>query len=168
MTNKYVELFNYFQKCPQLNGLWSIAGMEEQGNKIVLPNGASGLYSYNQYFDIMDNFFFEMNPTSSYYEDYRINCYSFYDEKDSSAPETNVNILELQEVQNICDWIFEQNQNDNLPVITGKKVLAIECLPSIPQVAYVTPEESTIAYFITVRVTYKNDACQKVRVISGS
>ena len=65
-------------------------------------------------------------------------------------------MLELQEVQEICDWITEQDDIGNLPKITGRKVVSIECNPYVPQIRYVNPEENTVGYFITVRFRYVN------------
>ena len=99
MTNKYVEIFNYLRQCPQLSDLWSIAGTEDVGNKVILPQGASQVYQYNEQIDIYGNYACDIIPYPSVYEDYQINCFSYYDANDSSAPADNVNILELQEVQ---------------------------------------------------------------------
>ena len=99
MTNKYVEIFNYLRQCPQLSDLWSVAGTEDIGNRVILPQGASPVYQYNEQIDIYGNYVCDIVPYPSVYEDYQINCFSYYDENDSSAPSDNVNILELQQVQ---------------------------------------------------------------------
>ena len=48
MTNKYVEIFNYLRQCPQLSDLWSIAGTENIGNRVILPQGASPVHQYDE------------------------------------------------------------------------------------------------------------------------
>ena len=168
MTNKYVEIFNYLRQCPQLSDLWSIAGTEDVGSRVILPQGASPVYQYNEQIGINGNYFCDIIPYPSVYEDYQINCFSYYDANDSSAPADNVNILELQEVQEICDWIAEQDKNGNLPKITGRKVVSIECNPYVPQIRYVNPEENTVGYFITVRIRYVNNEIRKSREFNGS
>ena len=161
MTSKITEIFNYMRECPELNDLWSIAGTEDIGNKVILPQGASSKRQYQDSVDIYGNYSCEIVPYATIYEDYQINCFSYYDTKDSSIPEQNVNVLEFDKVQAICDWVENNNENNVLPVITGRKVVAIECNPYIPQVRYVNPEENTIGYFITVRIYYVNTAKRK-------
>ena len=167
MNNEYAEIFNYLRQCQQLSDLWSIAGIEEAGNKIILPKGASPVYQYDEKIDIYGNYSCDIIPYPSIYKDYQINCFVQYDVKDSSEPDKNVNVLELQNVQEICDWITEQDDVGNLPKITGKKVVNIECLPITPLALYVTPEESTMGYFITVRIRYVNNAIRKCREFNG-
>ena len=52
MNNKYVEIFNYLRQCPQLSDLWSIAGTEDVGNRVILPQGASPVNQYDEKIDI--------------------------------------------------------------------------------------------------------------------
>lgn len=155
--SKYSEIFNYMRKCPQLNELWSIAATEESGVNVVLPQGSSDAFQYNSKKDIYGNFECEIIPHETVFEDYQINCYRIYDAKDNSAPEGNINVIALDGVQEICDWVSEQNLSGNLPQITGKTVFAVECKPFVPQIRYVDPVSNTIAYFITVRIHYIND-----------
>lgn len=156
--SKYAQIFNYLRQCPQLANLWSVAATEDIGVSVIIPFGASDKVQYDDQFDTLGNYTCDVIPFPSVFEDYQINCYRSYDSRDDSAPDVNLNVLTLDEVQSICDWIEEQNDAGNLPEITGKDVIAIECNPSVPQVRYVNPEESTIAYFITVRIRYVNTA----------
>jgi hypothetical protein len=167
MNNKYVEIFNYLRECPQLSDMWSIAGTEEQGHRVILPQGASSVYQYDEMIDVYGNYQCEIIPYPSIYEDYQINCFAYYDPADSTEPSKNVNVLELEDVQKICDWITAQNDANHLPKITGKKVISVECNPIVPQIRYVNPEENTVGYFITVRIRYVNDAVRKCREFNG-
>ncbi len=155
--SKYTEIFDYMRKCPQLSELWSIAATEAEGVNVVLPQGSSDAVQYDVGFDIYGNFECDIIPLPNIYEDYQINCYRTYDAKDFSVPGENINVINLEEVQKICDWIKEQNYNGNLPEISGKKVFAVECRPFVPQIRYVDPVSNTVAYFITVRIHYVND-----------
>ena len=159
--SKYANLFEYFRQCPELADLWSIAATEDRGVRVILPQGASLTHQYQESVDTLGDYHCEIVPYPSVYEDYQINCFAYYDANDSSAPANNVNILELQQVQEICDWIAEQDNNGNLPKITGRKVVSIECNPYVPQIRYVNPEENTVGYFITVRLRYVNRAQRK-------
>lgn len=156
--SKISEIFNYMRSCPKLSDLWSIAATEDMGVKVILPLGASPAVEYREHIDVTDFYECDVIPYPSVYEDYQINCFQAFDASDSNAPDYNVNILNFDEVQSICDWIAEQNENNNLPVITGKKVVSIECNPFIPQIRYVNVQENIIAYFITVRIRYVNTA----------
>ena len=163
MASKIVEIFVYMRKCPKLSDLWSIAGVEDVDVSVILPQGASAKRQYLDSTDITDNYECEIVPYDRFYEDYQINCYKAYDAKDNSSPESNINVLNFDEVQKICDWVAEQDEALNLPKITGESVVAIECNPHIPQIRFVNPEENIIGYFITVRIHFKNKAKRSVR-----
>ena len=154
--SKYSEIFNYMRQCPQLNDLWSIAATQDVGVKVILPQGASDAFEYDEKTDIYGNYECDIVPFPSFYEDYQINCYKFYDPEDVSNPDVNINVLGLDAVQAICDWVAEQNEIGNLPDISGRKVVSIECNPFVPQIRAVNTQENIIAYFITVRIRYVN------------
>lgn len=157
MANKYTVLFNYFRQCPQLADLWSIAATEEEGVRVILPQGASSVVQYIDYFDTNGDYNCDIIPYASVYEDYQINCYESYDPNDRSSPKYNLNVLSLEEVQKICDWVKEQNENKNFPDI-GEKIVSIECNPFVPQIRGISVDEKTVCYFITVRIRYVNIA----------
>lgn len=158
--NKYAKIFEYFRQCPELANLWSIAATEDIGKRVILPQGASPAHQYQEFFDTNGGYNCEIVPYPSVYEDFQINCYEWYDVKDGSAPKYNENVLSLESVQSICDWVKEQNDKNNFPNI-GEDVVSIECNPFIPQIRYVNQEENTIGYFITVRLRYVNRAQRK-------
>jgi hypothetical protein len=107
--------------------------------------------------DALGNYECEIVPYPSVYEDFQINCYEWYDVGDDSAPMKNENVLTLEQVTKICDWVAEQNGLGMFPDI-GEKDVSIECNPFVPQIRYVNPEENTVGYFITVRLRYVNRA----------
>ena len=154
--SKYAELFQYLRQCPILADLWSIGATEDAGVKVILPQSSSQSKRYNEKIDVTDAYSCEIIPYPSIYEDYQINCYSYYDASDSSEPAININVLSLDEVQSICDWITEQSENSNYPELTGLKVVDISCEPNMPQIRYINPDENIIGYFITVRIRYVN------------
>ena len=160
MMNKYGKIFEYFRKCPELSDLWSIAATEDRGVKVILPQGASPTHQYQESFDNVGDYHCEIVPYPSVYEDFQINCYEWYDVNDDSAPARNENVLTLEQVTSICDWVKEQNDIGNFPDI-GEKIVSIECNPFVPQIRYVNPEENTVGYFITVRLRYVNRAQRK-------
>ena len=154
--SRVTELFEFLRTCPQLNDLWSIGATEEVGVSVILPQGASQVYAYNENIDGLGNYECDMIPYKSIFEDYQINLYKGYDSNDTSAPQYNFNILNYEECQAVCNWIMEQNALRNLPSITGVNVVSIECNPITPQVLFVNVEENLIGYFITVRLRYVN------------
>lgn len=158
--SKYAKIFEYFRQCPELANLWSIAATEDIGKRVILPQGASPAVQYQEFIDNIGGYNCEIVPYPSVYEDFQINCYEWYDVKDGSAPEHNENVLSLEAVQSICDWVKQQNEADNFPDI-GEKIVSIECNPFVPQIRYVNPEENTVGYFITVRLRYVNRAQRK-------
>lgn len=160
MENKYVRLFEYFRQCPELSDLWSIAATEDRGVRVILPQGASPTHQYQESIDTLGNYSCVIEPYPSVYEDFQINCYEWYDVNDDSAPMRNENVLTLEQVTSICDWIKEQNDIGNFPEI-GERIISIECNPFVPQIRYVNPEENTVGYFITIRLRYVNTEPRK-------
>ena len=158
--NKYAKIFEYFRQCPELKELWSIAATEDVGRRVILPQGASPAVQYQERFDTLGNYECTIEPYPSVYEDFQINCYEWYDVKDGSPPEKNENVLSLESVQSICDWVKAQNDANNFPEI-GEQIVSIECNPFVPQIRYVNPEENTVGYFITVRLRYVNRTPRK-------
>lgn len=158
--SKYARIFEYFRQCPELADLWSIAATEDIGKRVILPQGASPAVQYQEFIDNLGGYNCEIVPYPSVYEDFQINCYEWYDVKDGSAPIHNENVLSLEAVQSICDWVKEQNEKGSFPDI-GEKVVSIECNPFVPQIRYVNAEENTVGYFITVRLRYVNHAKRK-------
>lgn len=158
--NKYAKIFEYFRQCPELNNLWSIAATEDIGKRVILPQGASPAVQYQERFDALGNYICTIEPYPSIYEDFQINCYEWYDVKDGSAPKYNENVLSLESVQSICNWVKEQNEINNFPDI-GEQIVSIECNPFIPQIRYVSAQENIVGYFITVRLRYVNSMQRK-------
>lgn len=159
--SKYSELFTWLRGCPKLADMWSIGAREEIDVNVILPQGASQAVAYQDYIDVYGAYHCEMIPEPSVYEDYQLNCFRYLDVQDRSAPAYNVNVMQIEDVQDIIDWITEQNDNDNQPEITGEHVVSVECNPRVPQIRYVNQVDNTVAYFITIRVRYVNRAKRK-------
>lgn len=158
--SKYAKIFEYFRQCPELENLWSVAATEDRGVRVILPQGASPSVQYQEKFDTLGGYECIVEPYPSVYEDFQINCYEWYDVNDDSAPMRNENVLTLEQVTSICDWVKQQNDVGNFPEI-GEKIVSIECNPFVPQIRYVNPEENTVGYFITVRLRYVNRTPRK-------
>lgn len=158
--NKYGILFDYFRKCPYLENLMSIAADTNRGNTVILPQGASPSVQYIERFDNLGFYECTIEPYPSVYEDFQINCYEWYDVKDTNPPKYNENVLTYEQVCGVCDWVKEQNEKDDFPDI-GEKIISIECNPFVPQIRYVEPDTNTVGYFITVRLRYVNKTLRK-------
>lgn len=138
----------------------SIAANTNRGNTVILPQGASPVVQYRESFDTLGCYECTIEPYPSVYEDFQINCYEWYDVKDTNPPKYNENVLTYEQVCGVCDWVKEQNEKDNFPDI-GEKIISIECNPFVPQIRYVDPDTNTVGYFITVRLRYVNKTQRK-------
>ena len=157
--SKYTEIFNYLRQCPQLRNLWSLVAEQNAGDSVIWPQGTSQRTQLKESIDVTGHYDYDIKPLPSLFEDYQINCYKSYTANDGE-PGTSYNVLQLEEVQSICDWIIEQNDSGNLPALTGKHVISIEPLPFNPQIRGIDPTTNTIAYYITVRIRYINPAIE--------
>ena len=133
----------------------SIAASSDKGNTVILPQGASQTAMYDDKFDVNGNYYCHIVPYASIYEDFQINCYEWYDEKDTNPPTYNENVLTYEQVCAVCDWVNTQNDNKNFPDI-DEQIVSIECNPFVPQIRFVDSAKNTIGYFITVRIRYVN------------
>ena len=158
--DKYAVLFNYFRQCPYLKNLMSIASLQEEGNTVILPMGASPVVQYQEQFDVNGYYNCTIEPYPSVYEDFQINCYRYYDVNDINPPIHNGNILTYEEVVGVCKWIKAQNEANNFPDI-GEMIVSIETNPFVPQVRYVDEKNNIVCYFITVRLRYVNRTPRK-------
>lgn len=159
---KYGTLFEYFRQCPYLSDMMSIAAESEVGNTVILSQGASPTVQYAEKIDALGNYHGEVIPYPAVYEDFRINCYVYYDVNDSNPPKHNTNVLKYEKVCGVCDLIKEQNEKGNFPEI-GEKIISIECNPFVPQsTGFVDTNTNTAEYFVTVRLRYVNRAERRV------
>lgn len=157
---RYTDLFEYFRQCPYLSNLKSIAGDSNIGSSVILPNGSSEVVEHVERVDNLGNYCDDIVPFPSVYQDFQINCYEYYDVKDTNPPQYNSNVLTLEEVQGICEWVEEQDNNNNFPNV-GEQIVSIECFPFVPQIQFVDPDTNTVGYFITVRIRYVNKKQRK-------
>lgn len=138
----------------------SIASLQEEGNTVILPQGASPAVQYQEEFDVNGYYNCTIEPYPSVYEDFQINCYRYYDVNDTNPPVYNGNILTYEEVVGVCDWVKAQNEANNFPDI-GEMIVSIETNPFVPQVRYVDEKNNIVCYFITVRLRYVNRTPRK-------
>ena len=155
--DKYGVLFDYFRGCPYLKNLMSIAATSKRKNTVILPQGASPAFEYQEQFDVTGAYECVIEPYPSVYEDFQINCYEWYDVNDTNPPQFNENVLTYEQVCGVCDWIKAQNERGNFPDI-GEMIVSISTEPFVPQIRYVDPDTNTVGYFITVRLRYVNRA----------
>lgn len=150
------EIFDYMRTCPSLTDLFSIGATDDIGVSVILPQGSSEAVRYDEFIDVTGAYNCDVVPYPSVYEDFQINMYKWYDERDTIQPSGNSNVLSYDEVQAVCDWVIQQNEARNLPTITGVDVVSVEVNPFVPQIRFVDTEQSKIGYFITLRIRYVN------------
>lgn len=156
--SRFSEIAEYLKQCPRLKNIATIAASVNADVSVVLPNGGSERRAHVDQLDVNGDYECDIKPYSSFYEDYRLQCYKYYDVNDNSPPDSNINVIILDEVQEICDWIIEQDDNGNLPKVTGRQVVSIEPLPNSPELVGINPNTTPplIAYYINIRVRYVN------------
>lgn len=157
--SKQQEIAEWLMNCPQFATLWNISAEAVDGANVILPFGTSSRRNILEKTDVAGWYEGEFRPLPSVYEEYQINCYKSFTNNDNIF-----NILKLDEVELAVDWIIEQDELQNFPQISNKKVIAVEPFPFIPQIRGVDPETGLICYYITLRITYLNPA--KGRVVT--
>lgn len=160
--SKYTEITEWLARCPQLATLWNISAEQTAGANVLLPQGASTRRTMTERTDITGAYDCDITPTSSVYEDYQINCYRQF-----AANANEYNIMNLDDVQAVCDWIIERDEALDFPAVTGRKIFAIDVLPFCPQIRGIDDDTGLIAYYITMRIYYVNSAKQRSVHIDG-
>lgn len=151
--SKQTELLNWLMTCPRLSSLWNISAEEMDGANVISPVGSSTRRTISDRKDIAGWYEADIRPSPSVYEEYQINCYRYFTNNDN-----DFNTLKIEEVEEIIEWINEQDELQNFPQLTGKKVVAVETFPFVPQIRGVDADTGLICYYITLRITYVNPA----------
>lgn len=149
--SKFQEIANWLSRCPQLATLWNISAEPVNGANVILPFSTSQRRNIEDFIDVTGAYNADINPIPSVYEEYQINCYREFAEN-----QNDLNALSVDDVQAVCDWIIAQDEEGNLPKLTGKTVIAAEPFPFVPQIRGADPESKLIVYYITIRITYIN------------
>ena len=144
-------------QCPQLSSLWNISAYEQDGANVIIPTSTSYRRDVNDRISVDGYYEAEIVPLPSVYEEYQINCYRTIVENDNEF-----NALNFEGVEDVVEWITEQDEIGNFPKIDNKKIVAVESFPFIPQIRGVDPDTGLVCYYITLRITYINNAKGRV------
>lgn len=152
---EYIKVVEYLRKCPLIKSLLPVAGEQTAYNDIVLPIGGSATASISGKFDSLGGYEGEIVPFPTVYKDYQINCYRPYDTNDNNPPKYNLNALTTEEIDEIYNWVAEQDNNQNFPDVT-ENVVSVECTSVQPYIRGVDDSENVVCYAITFRIWYVN------------
>ena len=150
--SRITALTTWLKQCPQLNTLWNLSAYEQDGANVIIPTGTSYRRNIEERIDTAGFYEADFIPLPSVYEEYQINCYRTIVEDNN-----DFNSLNYDEVQNVINWIHQQDDNNQFPDI-GEIVTAVECFPFIPQIRGIDPDTKLVCYYVTLRITYVNRA----------
>lgn len=161
--NDFQNIYEWLKACPKLERLWAMSSELKDKENVLQPNSSANMYSVDTapYADGGTRYIFK--KTKPYFFDVDIICYrTFYAEYN---PE---NVATQNDVQEVCDWIVEQQNNENYPLLKNICFM-IECLTPHPFMrGQYTQDGDTLAtlvdYVITVRFYTDNPAMEKTIV----
>lgn len=167
MTNNlFTQIFDWLRTCPKLSELWSIIGEEkgqyQNNSNIIAPSGSTELYIKDISRDSLGNISYRLKPYPVITMDLPILAYAEA-VLDPAPPTENYNNARLNDVQECIDWIINQNNTGNLPVVDGYKILGVIPAPPIAQLYGEAGESGvvdTIKYGFTLQVDYVNKAAE--------
>ncbi len=151
--SKQTSITEWLMNCPELASLYNISAEEQDGANIIFPIGSSTRRSISDTVDVTGGYEANIMPSASVYEEYQINCYKYLANSDNAY-----NVMRIEEAEAVIDWINEQDEKQSFPDMNGKKVVAVETLPFVPQIRFADPETGIVCYYITLRITYVNTA----------
>lgn len=155
--SKITDLYDYFLQCPHLKSLLPITTEIERGKDVFIPRGSSPVYAIvNENVDVVGNYNSIMMPFPSIFEDWQINCYRYADPNDETQNGDNINIINHDDVEKICKWLFEKNAKKQLPEYGGEKVFGIIPTETKPGIWGADVDRQQIVYAITIRVYFVN------------
>lgn len=148
--------------CPALYNLWAVSSISEDRKNIIQPKTSANMYNviYEQYVDGQKRYYF--NPTEPYFFDVDIICYRAH-----YSDETAYNLDTLDDVQAVCDWLIEQQNEGSVPPFEKYPCYQIECLTAKPfmQNQFIEDGNSNtilVDYAVTVRFYTVNPAEKRV------
>ena len=151
--SKNQAILDWLKTCPVFASRLSFVSAEtNDGDNVVLPFGSSARRVLDDYFDVDGYYNGTIIPNASVYEEYQVQCFRYI-----GAEQNEYNIMTVDEVQSVCDWVIKQDENQNFPNI-GETVVAVEPYPFIPQAAGRDVETGLWKWYFTLRITYINRA----------
>lgn len=138
MANKNKEILDYLEQCPAVKSFLYFNSTTEKSGRISIQTVYSEMWE------------------KRYLGSHGIKVYEFAVVQMLPQDEgtSNTNAEHTQEVQEFMDWIDEQNRKRNFPSFEGCKVLSIENLQNMPNLAGVNEAGTIARYMFQVRVRY--------------
>lgn len=150
---EFNSVVEWLQTCPALANLWAVSGTIQDYNNVVKVNDVAPLYSNASVKMVDGRARVSGVPNDDYYITYTIQCFKNYEENANGY-----NLSAYDDTQDVCDWLIEQQNTMQTPVLKGQQVYFIECLTPVPLEQWVDSDMKTIAYYVTVRLHIKNPA----------
>ena len=113
--SKQKAITQWLKQCPILSSLWNISAYEQAGANVIIPSGTSLKRNTRESLDVSGYYEADFIPLPSVYEEYQINCYRTIVNNDN-----DFNTLNFEDVEKVIDWVTEQDDCENFPLISGK------------------------------------------------
>ena len=138
MANKNKEILEFLEKCPAVKSFLYFNSATDKAGRVSIET----VYS-----DVWEKRFIR---------DVGIKVYEFavVQMLPQDQGTSDINAEQAQSVQDFMDWIDEQNRSRNFPKVQGCKVLSIENLQNMPNLAGVNEAGTVARYMFQVRVRY--------------
>lgn len=147
--------------CPALYDLWVVSSLLGDRKNIIQPKTSANMYNviYEQYTDGTKKYRFE--PAEPYFFDVDIICYRAH-----YADQNEYNLDTLGNVQSVCDWLIQQQNEGSVPVLQQYPCYQIECLTTKPfiQNQFISDGDANtvlVDYAVTVRFYTANPAVKR-------
>lgn len=156
------EFRQYCQTCPELATLWSMSHDLSIGDNVIEIADVSNMFdvSAGDYVDGKTKITFK--PTYPYTSTYYIVLYRLLYEEDNVTNETT-----QKNMDTVCKWFFDNQENGNVPIFTDEQCVKIELLTprAIKRMAYEYNGQLLHDFYISVRLHKINPAKADVVVV---
>lgn len=161
--NDFESIYEWLKACPKLERLWAVSSNLKGNENVLQPNSSANMYEVEatQYADGQTRYIFQ--KTKPYFFDIDIVCYRIF-----YADYNPENIATQADVQEVCDWIIKQQNENNYPILKNGCFM-VECLTPHPFMrGQYEQDGDTLAtlvdYVVTVRFYTDNPATEKTVV----
>ena len=160
---EFKEVLEFCQSCPYLNQLWAVSQNLNNGDNSLELTDTTNLLTETAepYVDGKTKLTFK--PIYPYHSTYYLTLYRILYPNDNI---TNVDILSTMD--KICNWFFEKQENNEVPILSTEKCVKIELLTprAIRRMTYEDSNGQPIQdYYIAFRVHKVNPSSSSTVIV---
>jgi hypothetical protein len=161
--NEFKEVLEFCQQCPELSQLWAMSLELGNGDNSLELTDVSNMLDVNvePYTDGKVKMTF--TPTYPYTSTYYLVLYRILYAEDNQS-----NTEALKNMDSVCKWFFEAQENGNVPILSSEQCVKVELLTprALHRMAYEDESGQVIQdFYISFRLHKVNPCKRDVKIV---